>query len=102
MSTDEKDASTLHSTRFPGESAEYRAARDRLLREEAALRRHVEEVAALRRALPPGGPGRELVSAVELLDRGRHANRRRWRRAKCQRTAPFSEKRKFCSTRQGE
>jgi predicted dithiol-disulfide oxidoreductase (DUF899 family) len=56
MSTDEKNASALHSTRFPCESAEYRAARDRLLREEAALRRHVEEVAALRRALPPGGP----------------------------------------------
>ena len=56
MSTDRKDSSTLHSMRFPGESGEYRAARDRLLREEVALRRHIEEVAALRRALPPGGP----------------------------------------------
>ena len=40
---------------FPGESAEYRAARDDLLKAEMALRRHVEAVAAQRRALPPGG-----------------------------------------------
>jgi predicted dithiol-disulfide oxidoreductase (DUF899 family) len=56
MSTDQKDASALHSMRCPGESPEYRAARDRLLREETALRGHIEEVAALRRALPVGGP----------------------------------------------
>jgi predicted dithiol-disulfide oxidoreductase (DUF899 family) len=41
---------------FPGESAEYRAARDRLLQEEIELRRTLEAVAAARRALPPGGP----------------------------------------------
>jgi predicted dithiol-disulfide oxidoreductase (DUF899 family) len=41
---------------FPGESAEYRAARDRLLEQEAELRRAMEAVAASRRALPPGGP----------------------------------------------
>jgi predicted dithiol-disulfide oxidoreductase (DUF899 family) len=46
---------TLHGTRFPGESAAYRAARDRLLEAEIALRRQVEAVAAQRRALPPGG-----------------------------------------------
>jgi predicted dithiol-disulfide oxidoreductase (DUF899 family) len=40
---------------FPGESAEYRAARDRLLEEEIELRRATERVAAARRALPPGG-----------------------------------------------
>jgi len=40
---------------FPGESAEYRAARDRLLEQEIALRRAMEEVAAARRELPPGG-----------------------------------------------
>jgi predicted dithiol-disulfide oxidoreductase (DUF899 family) len=40
---------------FPGESAEYRAARHRLLEAEIELRRAMEEVAALRRALPPGG-----------------------------------------------
>jgi predicted dithiol-disulfide oxidoreductase (DUF899 family) len=41
---------------FPGESAEYRAARDRLLEREIELRRAMEEVAAARRELPPGGP----------------------------------------------
>ncbi len=42
--------------RFPGESAEYRAARDRLLQQEIDLRRAMEDVAAARRRLPPGGP----------------------------------------------
>jgi predicted dithiol-disulfide oxidoreductase (DUF899 family) len=41
---------------FPGESAEYRAARDRLLAQEIDLRRFTEAVAAARRELPPGGP----------------------------------------------
>jgi predicted dithiol-disulfide oxidoreductase (DUF899 family) len=41
--------------RVPGESAEYRAARTALLAEEIELRRHIERVAAQRRALPPGG-----------------------------------------------
>jgi predicted dithiol-disulfide oxidoreductase (DUF899 family) len=40
---------------FPNESAEYRRARNALLAEEIELRRHIERVAALRRALPPGG-----------------------------------------------
>lgn len=40
---------------FPGETAAYRAARDRLLDQEIALRRQMEAVAAARRALPPGG-----------------------------------------------
>src|SRR5436189_5257806 len=43
------------SIRFPGESAEYRAARDRLLEQEIELRRAMEAVAAARRDLPPGG-----------------------------------------------
>jgi len=42
--------------RMPGESAEYRAARQLLLAEEFELRRHIEKVAAMRRALPPGAP----------------------------------------------
>ena len=41
--------------RFPGESAEYRRERNRLLEAELELRRAVERVAAQRRALPPGG-----------------------------------------------
>src|SRR2546427_8975498 len=40
---------------FPGESAEYRTARDRLLEQEIGLRRAIEAVAAARRRLPPGG-----------------------------------------------
>ena len=44
------------SVTFPGESAEYRAARERLLQREIELRRLTEDVAAARRALPPGGP----------------------------------------------
>jgi predicted dithiol-disulfide oxidoreductase (DUF899 family) len=40
---------------YPGESAEYRAARDALLAKEIELRRQMESVAAARRALPPGG-----------------------------------------------
>jgi predicted dithiol-disulfide oxidoreductase (DUF899 family) len=40
---------------FPNESSEYRQARNNLLFEEIELRRYIERVAALRRALPPGG-----------------------------------------------
>ena len=40
---------------IPNESAEYRRARTALLAEEIELRRHIERVAELRRALPPGG-----------------------------------------------
>ncbi|HKN95381.1 MAG TPA: DUF899 family protein [Thermoleophilaceae bacterium] len=40
---------------FPGESAEYRSARDQLLAQEAELRRAMERVAAARRQLPAGG-----------------------------------------------
>src|SRR5215208_2052365 len=40
---------------LPGESREYRSARDRLLEQEIALRRATETVAAQRRELPPGG-----------------------------------------------
>ena len=44
------------TTSFPGESAEYRVARERLLEQEIELRRVTEAVAATRRELPPGGP----------------------------------------------
>ncbi len=43
------------ATRYPGESGEYRLARNRLLEAEVELRRAIERVAARRRALPPGG-----------------------------------------------
>jgi predicted dithiol-disulfide oxidoreductase (DUF899 family) len=44
-----------NTAHFPNESTEYRAARNKLLAEEIELRRHIERVAAERRALPPGG-----------------------------------------------
>ncbi|MBG9387037.1 DUF899 family protein [Caenimonas aquaedulcis] len=43
------------ATPYPNDSAEYRAARTRLLAEEIELRRHIERVAAMRRELPLGG-----------------------------------------------
>jgi predicted dithiol-disulfide oxidoreductase (DUF899 family) len=43
------------SITLPGESPEYRAARNRLLEREIDLRRAMESVAAARRELPPGG-----------------------------------------------
>jgi predicted dithiol-disulfide oxidoreductase (DUF899 family) len=46
---------SMHAVRFPNEPADYRAAREELLRAELDLRRRVEEVAALRRRLPLGG-----------------------------------------------
>ncbi|HXD46265.1 MAG TPA: DUF899 family protein [Pseudolabrys sp.] len=42
--------------RIANESAEYRKARTALLVEEIELRRHIERVAEMRRALPPGAP----------------------------------------------
>jgi predicted dithiol-disulfide oxidoreductase (DUF899 family) len=44
-----------NGVRFPNESPAYRQARNALLAEEIELRRHIERVAAQRRALPPGG-----------------------------------------------
>ena len=49
------DLANQNGVRFPNESADYRQARDELLAEEIELRRHIERVAAQRRALPPGG-----------------------------------------------
>ena len=50
------DLARANPARVPHESAEYRAARMALLAEEIELRRHVERVAELRRALPAGAP----------------------------------------------
>jgi predicted dithiol-disulfide oxidoreductase (DUF899 family) len=43
------------SVSYPGESKEYREARERLLEQEIEVRRQTEAVAAARRELPPGG-----------------------------------------------
>jgi predicted dithiol-disulfide oxidoreductase (DUF899 family) len=52
-------AESLHSIRFPGEDNSYREARNKLLEAEMALRKNMEDVAALRRQLPLGGPASE-------------------------------------------
>jgi predicted dithiol-disulfide oxidoreductase (DUF899 family) len=50
---------------YPNDGRDYRAARTALLAEEIELRRHIERVAAQRRALPPGG---EIPQDYELRD----------------------------------
>jgi predicted dithiol-disulfide oxidoreductase (DUF899 family) len=49
------DLAGKNKSHFPNESSEYRQGRNALLAEEIELRRHIERVAALRRALPQGG-----------------------------------------------
>ena len=51
-----EDLARENPVRIPNESAEYRAARTKLLQAEIELRRQLEAVAIQRRALPPGGP----------------------------------------------
>src|ERR1035438_3713376 len=55
---------TTNQVHYPDESPEYRAARNVLLAEEIELRRHIERVAAQRRALPIGG---KLAKDFELV-----------------------------------
>lgn len=52
---DAKDMAAKSAWPYPNESGAYRTARTALLAEEIELRRHIERVAAMRRALPPGG-----------------------------------------------
>ena len=54
-----KAAALTSSVRFHGETPAYRKARDRLLKSEVELRRHIEAVAAERRKLPLGGELKE-------------------------------------------
>jgi predicted dithiol-disulfide oxidoreductase (DUF899 family) len=53
--TPAKELAENCKVRFLNESAQYRKARTALLTEEIELRRHIERVAEMRRALPPGG-----------------------------------------------
>jgi predicted dithiol-disulfide oxidoreductase (DUF899 family) len=55
---------------FPNESADYRRARNELLAEEMALRKHIEEIAARRRGLPPGGEVPEDYVFERIGDNG--------------------------------
>lgn len=59
-----RQLAATNQTHYPNESAEYRSARNVLLAEEIELRRHVERVAAQRRALPSGG---EIAQDYELI-----------------------------------
>ena len=59
-------AESLHEVRFPSESRAYREARNELLIAERDLRRQIERVAALRRALPLGGEVREDYAFEEV------------------------------------
>lgn len=61
-----RHGATSHNIRFPNEDDATRKARNALLREEIELRRHVETVAAQRRALPAGPPIKENY----VLNRG--------------------------------
>jgi predicted dithiol-disulfide oxidoreductase (DUF899 family) len=72
---------TATTSRFPGESRTYRAARNKLLAAELKLRKQVEQVAALRRKLPPGGKvpqdyefeeGAGKVRLSQLFERGKN------------------------------
>jgi len=56
---------------FPGESREYRLARNQLLEAEIELRRTIERVAAQRRALPPGGAVADDYVFEEAAGEGR-------------------------------
>lgn len=56
---------TQHANQFPNETDVYRSARDELLKAEMALRMQAEEVAALRRDLPPGGALKEDYALIE-------------------------------------
>lgn len=57
----------LHDKTYPGETADYRAARNNLLKAELELDAKVQEIAEMRRALPDGGLITEDY-AFETLD----------------------------------
>jgi predicted dithiol-disulfide oxidoreductase (DUF899 family) len=64
-------ANERHTVRFPGETTEYRTARNALLEAEIDLRRQLENVAAQRRTLPLGGLAEDYVfeeGAKDLSD----------------------------------
>jgi predicted dithiol-disulfide oxidoreductase (DUF899 family) len=59
-----KELAEKNKAHFPNEGDQYRNARNSLLAEEIELRRHIERVAQLRRALPPGGEVPENYALV--------------------------------------
>ena len=75
--TTPKSSRGLHAVRLPGETPKYRAARDKLLKNEIALRRQIEAVAAERRKLPLGGALKEDYVFDELASATDHTAVRR-------------------------
>ena len=67
--------SHLHEKRFPGESDDYRRARNALLEAELALEDNLRQVAALRQDLPLGGPVPEDY-VFDTLDAGQQSTLR--------------------------
>ncbi len=67
-------AKSVHTRRFPGESAAYRTARNALLEDEMALRAQLETVAAKRRQLPLGGAVEDDYVFDELAANGAGAH----------------------------
>ena len=54
---------------FPNEGPKYRQARNALLAEEIELRRHIEHVAAVRRALPPAAEFPKTIPSKAMTAR---------------------------------
>lgn len=68
---------SIHAFRFPGESDQYRSARNQLLTAELELREALEQVAARRRTLPLGGRVEEDYVFEEMQpDPGADASRK--------------------------
>jgi predicted dithiol-disulfide oxidoreductase (DUF899 family) len=63
----------IHEKTFPGETTEYREARDNLLEAELALRKQTEAVAEMRRSLPDGG---RVSEDYEFVECGSNASRK--------------------------
>ena len=64
-----KELAATNKAHFPNESPEYRQARNALLAQEIELRRHIERVAALRRALPPAAKSRKTTPLKATMAR---------------------------------
>lgn len=71
MTTNHQPKGLQMTISFPGESAEYRSARNELLNREVDLRRAMEAVARVRRALPRGGLVAHDYPFEDLDDGGR-------------------------------
>ena len=62
----------LHDHRFPGETGQYREARNKLLQAELELRTRIEELAQMKRDLPEGGEVTEDYIFEEIVEENEH------------------------------